>query len=413
LSAAKQNDFSAVGSSNLSISRCSKSGVIKRDFVIRAGIIADHKSIERHRSLRALSAKSAFAPVTLIECSGREKPMMKRKFRVLLLDDNREVLDLLKATLDQTVEVEGLSIRIEVESLHLVLEQQAAGHGYKFTEATILNLGELCDQKFDYIFSDFTFIGDSTRNEQLRSDLIRENRGVEKKDLDGFILQLKDIKDQFDNMCRAGQFNTDELIPLRDHIKSRFIDHEGSVLIYTNSPKPFENYFDTTQMPIRRNEVQNVFSKATIEPFILMHNEFSITPELEALFADPNKRKQYYSSLLSKRIESLLHHAALKHMVTAQGKLRFTNTKKAFQVLTAYGIGFGALVALAGEVIYHFLERTLSLTNKKFNLITEIEESILFNLGILVLVVVLSWFIFPRFGLRIAKKTEAEIEELT
>jgi hypothetical protein len=333
---------------------------------------------------------------------------MKNKYRVLLLDDTREVLELLQATLEQDIQVESFLVKVEVVTLHVTLEALPGGTDYQITAETLKNLGDLCGEGFDFIFSDFSFIGDSHRNEELRATLLREKRGVEQNDIRGFVLHLKDIQSKFERMR-----DNDELqYEIRELINRNFIHHSGRILIYTNSPAPFNNYFDTRQMPIRKNEVRGVFKDARSVEFFMMHDEFSITPELEHALGDSTRRKTYFSALLSKRIESLIKEAVLKDMVSAQSKLRFRNTKKAFQRLTAIGIGFGALVALFGEVIYHLLHKVSHLTTERLHLNFDSGRSILINILILAFVVLLSWLIFPAIGVKIAKKTEQEVDNL-
>lgn len=346
-------------------------------------------------------------------CSANFQPTqkstrMKTKFRVLLIDDTKEVLDYLQAILEQDISVSGLSIKIQVETLLVELEPSVTVvNAYQINEQTIMNLGINCSDKFDYIFSDFGFIGDRTRAEALRQHLLNgQSRGVIEADIKGLLLQLRDIKTKYDDMCTRNVINN----VMQNSINANFLKHEGSILVYTNSPKPFDNYFDNNEMPIRMNEVKNTFKDSDKVDFILMHNEFSITPELENLFS-VDVRKKFYSQLLSKRINSLMQYVALEHMVASQDKLRIRKTDKAFKVLTAWAIGFGAAVAVFGEVLFHFAHETLSLAMEKLNL--EFDTNLWLNLGVTILLILLSWKLFSKMGLKFSEKTEQEVEKLT
>lgn len=330
---------------------------------------------------------------------------MKTKFRVLLIDDTKEVLDHLEAILEQDVVEAGITRKIDVEALHVTLEKPVGKTAYEVSAQTIQNLGILAKEPFDYIFSDFGFIGNRTDSENLRNTLLAANRGVTEADIKGNVLQIRDIKTKFDALSSAGAL-TNILI---NTITENFINHKGKILIYTNSPKPFDNYFDPASRPVRTNEVKNSFKQAQHVDFILMHNEFGITPEIEALFT-PDARKKFYALLLSNRINALLQEAALRNMVTSQSKLRVKNVKKAFTKLTAYGIGFGALVALFGEVLYHFIAEALHTGMLKWNVIPDFEFWV--DIGFILLFIVLSCLLFPYLGIRVARITENEIEEL-
>src|SRR5438876_1199558 len=107
----------------------------------------------------------------------------QRILSVLLIDDNKETILNLKANLEQDVTVDGLSTKIEVTAVHIQVEQTPECGCYRIKEDTIRELAEACDHKFHYIFSDFAFIGDRTKNDELRNKLLSENREVRESDL--------------------------------------------------------------------------------------------------------------------------------------------------------------------------------------------------------------------------------------
>jgi hypothetical protein len=332
---------------------------------------------------------------------------MKNKFKVLLIDDNKDVLDRVKGTVQKDIKAGKLMIRVEVETLHVRLRKISETEIYRVDEDTVKRLAQASTEKFDYIFSDFGYVGNKDLAEDLRKRLLTANKGVTKEDIQGNILQLIDIKKSFEEFSSDNRINGFQA----SLIISNFLNHEGDVLVYTNSPKPFDNYFDRVEIKIRENEVKEVFSKAGQIKFILMHDEFAIKPEIEALFTNPDERKKYFSLLLSTFIDQLMQFAALSHMVISQEKLRLKNTKKAFQRLTKFGIGLGAVVALFGEVIFHFMHKVISLILEKLDL-QELDKNIVFNSSIVVFLIICCLILFPYWGIKIAKATEDEVDNL-
>lgn len=332
---------------------------------------------------------------------------MKSKFRVLLIDDTKEVLDHLQSILRQDINVGNLSIKINVETLHVTLEQIAGGADYQITEQTIKDLGIISGEKFDYIFSDFGFVGNRTRGEELRQNLLDKGLGVEESDIKGLVLQLRDIKKRYDEMCLRNALSNET----QNRINENFINHKGSILVYTNSPKPFDNYFNSNQKPVRINEVKYVFQQSKKVDFILMHDEFSINHEIESLFPTVDARKKFYSQLLSKRINSLMQYVALEHIIMSQDKLRISKTDQAFKTLTAWAIGFGAAVAVFGEVLFHFAHTTIALAMKKLGI--EYNLNLWLNLGMTLLLIFTAWKLFSKMGVKFAEKTEQEVDKVT
>lgn len=327
---------------------------------------------------------------------------MRKKFRVLLIDDNAEVLNRLKAIVQRDVKAGNESIKIEVSTLHVRLTTDD-GELYKVSEETIRSLGICCEAEFDYIFSDFGYVGDFDKSNALTEELIRTRRIVTKKDFQGNVLQLLDIKSTFLHM---------QLPELeRARIENYFFHHRGKILIYTNSPYPYDSYFISTEIPIRINEVKDVFPELSEDPyFILMHEEFPTTPEiLEAFKGKDAEKKEYFSVLLSNYIDHAMQFVALQYMVSQQGKLKFVNVEKAFKFLTKIAIGLGAVTALFGEVIYHFFEDAITTL---FTPKLHFDEDIVGRFTIAILITLIAMFAISKYGRYVAEKTEERMREL-
>lgn len=331
----------------------------------------------------------------------------QRTLRVLLIDDTNETLLNLKAHIEQEVKVDPLTTRIEIVPVHIQLEVTPECACYRVKAATITELARACSHKFDYIFSDFAFIGDRAKNEELRKQLLKENREVEQSDLAaGTVLQCSDIKQMVDWMQRERQLDCD----LINNIQANFLGHTGPIVVYTNSAKPFATYFDNHSIRRRKSEIRLVFPNATDIEFILMHDEFSITPEIMDLFPEPGKMKSYYSKLLSRKIESELQTIALKGMVKSQHNLRFRKTKRAFQFLTILSIALGAFVAACGEMLFHFLHDTIVMTGHSmhFEFDSSAKAHIVAFVGLAVLIIVIP----PISAVFITKIGEKRLDDL-
>lgn len=286
---------------------------------------------------------------------------MKRTFRVLLIDDAEQVLERVAREIPRDVVVEGtaLTIRIEVEPLHVELEKSAAGE-YSISMSTIQALAKICHAPFDFIFADFAFVADRERNTSLRNTLLSEGKQVETSDIAGWVLALRDIKKRFDHETSEGtkateDLATNDMISIHDN----FLHHKGRVQVYTNSPPPFSNYFDGYALTERENEIKSVFPGATVGPLIRLHVEFGISAEIDQALKGTRPEQDFYTLLLSRHLEWLIRRAALHHMVRAQDKLRVRNTLKAFTKLTLFSVVLGTVVAVFGEVDYHFFKEAL------------------------------------------------------
>ena len=332
----------------------------------------------------------------------------QRTLSVLLIDDTEEVLTNLQAHLEQEVKVDPLCTRIQITTVHIQLESNPTCTCYQVKSETILELAWKCSHKFDYIFSDFAFIGDTQKNEALRETLLKDKRIIRSADLtQGTVLQVADIKKMLETMRSQNLIDCD----LITNVKHNFLGHSGPVVVYTNSAEPFASYFNGDALKVRRNEIRSVFSNASSVEFILMHDEFSITPQIMALFNRPEERKSYYSKLLSRKIESELHAIVLRKMVHAQHNLRFKRTWRAFQFLTLVGVGFGGAVAAYGEMLFHFLHDSMIMVSR-WRHWGEFDNSAYAHIVAFFSLLALSILVPPVLAVFIARAAERKLDDL-
>jgi hypothetical protein len=336
---------------------------------------------------------------------------MKPAFRVLLIDDDEAVLRALQSHLERTISVDDTSRRIEVAILRVAYDQPMG----KWTVGadTVHDLAKLCVRPFDYIFADFAYVADSSANSALRDRLLKEQRGVTDADLMDFVLTIKDLKARYEELRPAFGYEVQRAI------EENFIRHKGHVQIYTLSPRPFDNYFNDQAMPARRAEIASVFTEATkFDPFILMHEDYCITPEIDAAFKDSQDQQRFVTALLSRRLDTLMHIVALEDIVRAQGRLRFDVTSKAFARLANEALAFGAVVALFGEAVYHFFVHAVELGYDDYKgwpktlLAASFSKSAILNLVFALACAFLALFVFRRWGIRLAKALEKMPKQL-
>jgi hypothetical protein len=338
---------------------------------------------------------------------------MRQTFRILLIDDDEAVLKALQSHLQHSISIDDTSRRIEVAILRVAFDQ--TNGKWSIGADTILELGKLCKTPFDYIFSDYAFVADRAANLALRERLLSEKRDVTTADIQDFVLTIQNIKTRFQEIQNGLGWEVQ-----RD-IDENFLRHAGHVQIYTLSPKPFENYFYGQAMSERRAIVESVFEHtAHIDPFILMHDDFCITPDVETAFQDLQDQRRFVTALLSRRLDSLMHIAALEDIVHSQSKLRFDLAARAFGHLTNEALAFGAVVALFGEVVYHFFARTIEMTYDHYagawlreRIGASFGENVLPNLLVALLAFALAVIVFRRWGIRLARAVERTATDLT
>jgi len=333
----------------------------------------------------------------------------RKLLTILVLDDNEQVLQHFKANLESSISVDGMTIDIKVATVQIKLVSLVA-NDYQISDETIRAIADACRGPLNYIVTDFAFVGDTQKNEALTSKLEAEARGVEATDLSsGSVYQMEAIRKRYEEMLSAKELTYQQ----RRRFRKFFLHHHGPIKVYTNSPEPFACHFAPTRLAERRLEYRHIFSKSKAIDFILMHELFYITPSLRKQF--DGGFKSYYSKLLGQRLKEEIHVLALENMVKAQHKLRFLETRKAYRKLTAAGIGFGAVVALVGEVAYHSLDgfrehflRALSV--RCFD--SPMAREMGMELGLLLVCGIVCYYVFPRWGVKIASQIERESDQL-
>jgi hypothetical protein len=339
--------------------------------------------------------------------------MRERVFRVLVIDDSEEVLKRVGDNIPtKPVYPKGSSVKVrfEVKTLHVKLtaigkNEKGRDNIFEISNDTIEKLGYYCSEPFEYIYSDFGYIGNRDINEDLRKQLTESRQQVSEGQIKGNLLQLRDIKTKFEKISYSEIINYE----LVRRIERNFIGHTGKVILYTNSPYPFNSYFSSeSSLNMRKAEVREVFESAIIletenKWIIKMHEEFPIIPKIEEVFKDnPEGKKEYFAKLLGNYIKHNIEYDALEFLVESQQYLRYANAKNGAKKLVKWGLMLGAVSAVLGEAIYHLIERFTDFLERKYHLefihdFRWLFITIIFIIGILALLYV---------ALKSAKMTE-------
>lgn len=305
--------------------------------------------------------------------------MKERVFRVLVIDDSEEVLKRVSDNIPTNPvcpKGSSVEVRFEVKTLHVKLtsigkNDKGQDSIYEISDDTIEKLGCLCSEPFEYIYSDFGYIGNREINEELRKQLTESGQQVSEGQIKNNLLQLRDIKTKFEKIKYSGIINYE----LVRRIERNFISHEGKVILYTNSPYPFNSYFSSeSSLNMRKAEVRKVFEAAIIletdnKWIIKMHEEFQINPKIEEVFKDnPDGKKDYFAKLLGNYIKHNIEYDALEFLVESQQYLRYANAKNGAKKLVKWGLMLGAVSAVLGEAIFHLIEKFTDFLEHKYHL---------------------------------------------
>jgi hypothetical protein len=348
---------------------------------------------------------------------------MKRSsvLRVLLIDDDIEVLKKIKGFLERErdISVDGLTTTIEAVAIPVQMEQMVGSSQYRIQMQTIIDFAKACSDKFDYILSDFAFIADKDLNKKLRDLLNAAPRPLTQDDFTNHaVLQLKDIQSRYEALAeRSGDSyidlqNQDSRLDssLSKNMRRHFFGHKGPVVIYTNSPKPFSVHFEKNEIPAREVEIKAVFAESTQElPVIIpIHEEFGMADmnELDGATLDT-----YRTAYLAQRIGDELKIIALKRMVHQQRFLRFRRTRRSYLELTAIGIGIGTGVAIIGEIL---VQCTLTISRDVgIAIATRQVPADMFGAffaGITTLII--GTYFIPKIGVHLTRKLESKTDDL-
>ncbi len=225
-----------------------------------------------------------------------------KKYRVLILDDKKAVIDSIKDRIERTYNVGNETYKIHLSCLEVDVSE--INGNYQFSDKTILDLYDLCEKPFDLFLLDFGYVkkGLKTVDEIFR---LKEN------------FPERSIREIIDNIV----LNPSHLIKqcyenpkyLRK-IEKNFIEHKGSLYLYTYIPNKLER--DYTSVDVRRHITNEHFPKATIKVMdtrkeLFNNNQF-----------DNKYDKEYYPFLISKFLSKTIQNEILKKVITQTETLR-------------------------------------------------------------------------------------------
>ncbi|MBK9074751.1 MAG: hypothetical protein IPL77_07160 [Flavobacteriales bacterium] len=328
---------------------------------------------------------------------------MNNQYRILVIDDTVDVLEDLTKRLPAKIEIsDGRVFSVELCTLSVRFEQDNNGN-YLIHRDVIFDLSNLCrDRGFDFIFTDFAFVADHSKNRSLREDLIHSGRGPDSEDFKGWLLHISDIAH------RAAELGIEQpparLVP--GIVRTRFTEHPGDIHYYTYSPEPFDSFFAKRALQARENEIRATFQHAKVIKPILLHEEYGIGKELNARIEslETLERKRFIGALIGTIMTSIVQSVILTDIIKTQHRLRFKKASSGYRRLVFLGIAMGGISAVYGEMLFHFLHEPFHLLPEDF--MSFIQGSPWLSLGCWLVMVVVTGLSIGWFANMIAQRTE-------
>ncbi len=309
---------------------------------------------------------------------------MTKKYKVLIIDDTEDVLDIIFYDIEdeRILEEDGLIVEFIIEKLLIEFDEDK-----RLSDTCLLKLRNISKVKYDYIFSDFTFISDRERNEKLREDLInKRNRGesfpnFQELGVGDFLFTLNNFKARYEESKGSKMFSFFD----KYNIQRNFFNHKGEVQVYTNSPEPFDYYFMGVKGKKRKDEIKEVFTKCSNINLFKIHEEFSIS---ESIINGVSKDEydNFRSSLVGTIIKRLIKEKAFRFMIRSQKTLRFKKLSIALLYLGSIGLIVGLITAVWSSSAHNILQGYKNKTDYSFSEVTVDLGMFLLYIGLIVLI---------------------------
>lgn len=297
-----------------------------------------------------------------------------KKFRVLVIDDNEEVLSRIpKKVYIQQRNFERKNYLIELHLVHVEIVPSDASK-YSISNSTIKKLASVCSKPFNLILSDFGYAQKEV-TDKLR---IEANNGkrITKEDLVGKVLTTADLAIEVKSTCKSESFNSKE----KKGLTENFINSYAKFYLYTYSSKEF--YEALGEVPERATITQSHFKNiGKIDP-IDTKGEFYNGNE----FDWPNESKhsgEFYAHLVGKLINQIIQLEFTEFILNDSKRLKFLQTPRSIYsvaVIVAIAGAIGAMSEWLGAEIFKLSVHNEISTAILFGCITII---VIFIIGLL------------------------------
>jgi hypothetical protein len=229
--------------------------------------------------------------------------MKNNKFRVLIVDDKKPVLDAMKDWIEHKMIVGNEEFIIELNRLHVnVIDAEI---GYKITDGTYQLLDDFCNSQFNLILLDFGFVKEGVKAVDKVEELHQKSPQKTKRELlDNIVLNPSNLVEDVLN----SEYNFKK-------IKKNFIEYTGNMYIYTFIPNKLEQ--DYTCADVRKNVTNKHFPNAIIK-IIDSRKELFNNSE----FGEKSVT-EYYPFLISKFLSKIIQLEIAEYIILRNTEIKF------------------------------------------------------------------------------------------
>lgn len=226
-----------------------------------------------------------------------------KKFRVLVVDDKKAVIDSIRDRIDYNFTIGNEKYSVELSCLEVEVIKKDIDK-YEFSEKTLVDLYDLCYKPFDLLLLDFGFVqkGIKTNIEVLRLKEINPNKTLREL-IDEVVLNPSHLVKQCYKEPKYFK-----------RINKNFLEHTGSLYLYTYIPNQFEE--DYTSVDVRKNVTNEHFPKAKIKVIDTRKELFNNRQ------FDNKHDEDYYPFLITKFISKIIQHEISESIISQTELIR-------------------------------------------------------------------------------------------
>ncbi len=182
---------------------------------------------------------------------------MKQTYRVLVIDDQKEVVDRVSNICLSNFPTEiSKNINLEIDTLFIeVVQKTSYKEEFEISDKTIENLINLSSKEFSHIFTDFGFVADSDIYDTLPLDTVGE---IEPKSLTNKVFTPVDLIIKTKQYIKQHR-NTKSI----KNLKQNFLNFAGKLSLYSYWDKRFNKVYHS--LGERAFITQNVFPHASFD----------------------------------------------------------------------------------------------------------------------------------------------------
>lgn len=252
-------------------------------------------------------------------------------FRVLLLDDDKQVCDRVKKRIEGPKRLGQLDPVLPVEVSAVALRVQELERGqWSFDPAIVSELSKACTEPPDLIFIDFGYADASVINAFKKE---AETREITAEELQGKVLTPLDLSDWIRSSSAIPE-------PTRRLLVKNLIECGKIVYLYSYASKEFLRALG--EVNERQKKTAKAFSKSTV---VAIDTREELYHSSEFDWPNPSKRdSNFYAYQISVLLDYIVHKEILRTQHSIARYLRVKRTAMSASILTAIGaaIGFGS-----------------------------------------------------------------------